>query len=104
MEAKERRLKILSWHIHGSYLYYLSQGNFDIYLPTSEKKTEGYFGRGTTFPFGENVIEVPVRDVQDLAFDCILFQTPANYLKGESSTMASLHRIAHTPVIIKRES
>ena len=74
------RLKIFTWHIHGSYLFYLSQGNYDIYIPTNEKKNEGYYGRGETFPFGENVIEVPAEEVRNLQFDCILFQTNTNYL------------------------
>lgn len=72
-------MKIFTWHIHGSYLYYLSQGNYDIYLPVDARKTEGYYGRGETFPFGLNVIEVPVEEVRHLDFDCILFQTKNNY-------------------------
>jgi hypothetical protein len=74
------RIKIFTWHIHGSYLYYLSQGNFDIYIPVNEQKTEGYIGKGQTFPFGINVHEVPAEEVKELSFDCILFQTPKNYL------------------------
>jgi hypothetical protein len=92
MEAKDRRLKILSWHIHGSYLYYLSQANFEIYLPTHEKKTEGYIGRGTTFPFGDNVIEVPAGEVKDLSLDCILFQTPSNYLIDQYEILSEQQR------------
>ena len=92
MEPKLRKLKILTWHIHGSYLYYLSQGNFEIYLPTSEKKTEGYIGRGTTFPFGENVIEVPVAEVKELSLDCILFQTPTNYVRDQYEILSERQR------------
>lgn len=92
MEPKLRKLKIFTWHIHGSYLYYLSQGNFEIYVPTSEKKTEGYIGRGTTFPFGENVIEVPVGEVKELSLDCILFQTPTNYLKDQHEILSERQR------------
>ena len=73
------RLKIFTWHIHGSYLYYLSQGNIDIYIPVNSQKTEGYIGRGTTFPFGSNVHEIPVGEVRNIAFDCILFQSAKNY-------------------------
>jgi hypothetical protein len=80
---KNGRIKIFSWHIHGSYLYYLSQGPFDIYIPVSKKREEGYIGRGTTFPFGANVIEVEAESVKEIAFDCILFQTPKNYLKDQ---------------------
>jgi glycosyltransferase involved in cell wall biosynthesis len=73
------RLKIFTWHIHGSYLYYLSQCNFDIYIPVNDKKNEGYYGRGKTFLFGDNVVEVPVSQVRNLEFDCILFQSEKNF-------------------------
>jgi hypothetical protein len=73
------RLKIFTWHIHGSYLYYLSQCNFDIYIPVNDRKNEGYYGRGKTFLFGDNVIEVPVSQVRTMDFDCILFQSEKNF-------------------------
>jgi hypothetical protein len=73
-------MKIFTWHIHGSYLFYLSQGNYEIYIPTRTNKTEGYYGRGETFPFGSNVIEIPAEEVRFQEFDCILFQTNQNYL------------------------
>lgn len=73
------RLKIFTWHIHGTYLYYLSQCNFDIYIPVNDRKNEGYYGRGKTFLFGDNVIEVPVNKVKSLDFDCILFQSEKNF-------------------------
>lgn len=80
---EKKRLRIFTWHIHGSYLYYLSQGNYDIYIPVNAEKTEGYYGRGTTFPFGPNVIEVPAAEVRNLSFDCILFQTARNFLTDQ---------------------
>ncbi|MCE6989724.1 glycosyltransferase [Dyadobacter sp. CY323] len=82
------RLKIFTWHIHGSYLYYLSQGDYDIYIPVNEKKTEGYYGRGATFPFGANVIEVPAAEVRNMEFDCILFQSERNYLTDQHEVLA----------------
>lgn len=80
ISSEKSRLKILTWHVHGSYLYYLSQGEYDIYIPVKSKKTEGYFGRGETFPFGPNVIEIPASEVRNFNFDCILFQSERNYL------------------------
>jgi glycosyltransferase involved in cell wall biosynthesis len=77
------RIKIFTWHIHGSYLYYLSQGNFELYIPVDRHKSEGYIGYGTTFPFGDNVHEVPVENVKELSLDCILFQSPKTYLKDQ---------------------
>ena len=92
MQSRERKLKILSWHIHGSYLYYLSQGDFEIYLPTSEKKSEGYIGRGTTFPFGDNVIEIPAAEVKNIAVDFLLFQTPRNYQQDQYDILTEQQR------------
>ena len=82
-------MKIFTWHIHGSYLFFLSQGDFEIYIPvTATKKEEGYYGRGETFPFGKNVIEVPVEEVKNLSFDCVLFQTNQNYLVDQYQVLA----------------
>jgi glycosyltransferase involved in cell wall biosynthesis len=75
----EKPLHIFTWHIHGSYLYYLSQGNYIIYIPVSEDKTDRNIGRGETFPFGDNVIEVPVNEIPKLHIDCVLYQHKENY-------------------------
>lgn len=82
------RLKIFTWHIHGSYLFYLSQGEYDIYIPVNAEKSEGYYGRGQTFPFGENVIEVPAAEVRNMTFDCILFQSEKNFLTDQHDILA----------------
>ena len=87
-----RRLKIFTWHIHGSYLFYLSQGSYDIYIPTKPTKPEGYYGRGETFPFGGNVMEVPVGEVKDLKFDCILFQHENNFLIDQYEILSDEQR------------
>jgi glycosyltransferase involved in cell wall biosynthesis len=88
----QTKIKIFTWHIHGSYLYYLSQGNYDIYIPTKPEKTEGYYGRGETFPFGNNVIEVPAEEVKDYQFDCILFQTNNNYQVDQYEILSAEQR------------
>ncbi len=86
------RLKIFTWHIHGSYLYYLSQGNYDIYIPVNNKKNEGYYGRGATFPFGNNVIEVDAAEVKTMHFDCIIFQTNKNFLVDQYEILSEQQR------------
>ena len=40
-----RRLRIFTWHVHGSYLYYLAQVPHTIYLPVRAGWPEGYCGR-----------------------------------------------------------
>ncbi len=86
------RPKIFTWHIHGSYLFYLSQGNYDIYIPTKPEKTEGYYGRGETFPFGSNVIEIPAEQVKDQQFDALLFQTNQNYQEDQFEILSEEQR------------
>ncbi|MGI8951299.1 MAG: glycosyltransferase family 4 protein [Chitinophagaceae bacterium] len=88
----KKKLRIFTWHIHGSYLCYLSQGNYDIYIPVNQEKNEGYYGRGETFSFGENVIEVAAEEVKNLHFDCILFQTNKNFLVDQYEILSEEQR------------
>lgn len=71
------KLRVLTWHIHGNYLYYLTQAPFEFYLPKGEG--EGYGGRTPGFEWGDNVHDVPIDEVKDLEFDVILFQHRKNY-------------------------
>ena len=72
-------MRILTWHVHGNYLYYLSQAPHDFYLPYKEDRAHPYGGRGNSFAFGDNVHELPAEDVCHEPFDLILFQSRANY-------------------------
>lgn len=72
-------LRILTWHVHGNYLWYLSQCPHRFYLPVRQDGRMGYGGRGKTFPFGPNVIDVPYDEVRNQSFDCILFQSRSHF-------------------------
>jgi hypothetical protein len=85
-------LRIFTWHIHGTYLYYLSKGNYTIYIPVNEKRDEGYYGRGRTFPFGDNVIEIEAGQVRHQSFDCILFQSNKNFLVDQYEVLSEEQR------------
>lgn len=85
-------MRIFTWHVHGSYLYFLSQGTYQLFIPVRNSRDEGYYGRGETFPFGSNVIEVPVEEVQQMEFDCILFQTNRNYLVDQYEILSEAQR------------
>jgi hypothetical protein len=69
-----RRLKILTWHTHGSYLYYLSQAPHDFFVLSKPGRPPGYGGRAGHFPWGDNVHDLPVEAAHTQEFDCILFQ------------------------------
>lgn len=70
-----RRLKILTWHVHGNYLYYLTQVPHDFYLVTDAERSPHHTGRSGTLPWGDNVFEAPVEQIRDMAFDVVLFQS-----------------------------
>src|SRR5215213_1660621 len=87
-----RRPRVLIWHIHGNYLYYLSQAELEIFLPIRPGGGEGYGGRGDTFAFGNNVHDGPVEKIQDLAVDSVLYQTRQNYLTDGPETLSAQQR------------
>ncbi|HEY8520962.1 MAG TPA: glycosyltransferase family 4 protein [Gammaproteobacteria bacterium] len=74
-----RPLDILTWHVHGSYLYYLSHVPHRLYLPVKPGRPEGYGGRLPGFPWSDNVVDVPADRIRDLGLDCILFQSRRNW-------------------------
>ncbi|ANH81891.1 transferase [Niabella ginsenosidivorans] len=92
MTTKTNRYRIFTWHVHGSYLFYLSQGPFELYIPVKQMAEEGYCGRGNTFPFGSNVHEIPAAEVRNLEFDVVLFQSARNYLKDQYEILSSEQR------------
>lgn len=69
------RLRILTWHVHGNYLYYLTQVPHIFYVPVDKSRSPGYAGRAGVLPWGDNVIEIPATHVRDTEFDCILYQS-----------------------------
>jgi histidinol-phosphate phosphatase family protein len=85
-------LRVLTWHIHGNYLLYLSQARVEFYLPVRAGGGEGYGGRGRTFPFGSNVHDVPAEAVRDRTFDCVLFQTRKNYEADQYEVLSPAQR------------
>src|SRR5689334_4500830 len=84
--------RVLTWHIHGNYLLYLSRAKAEFYLPVKAGGGEGYGGRGRTFPFGDNVHDVPVEEVRHRNFDCILFQTRRNYETDQHEILSDSQR------------
>ena len=92
IDLSKPKLRIFTWHIHGSYLFYLSQGNYDIFIPVNNDKTEGYYGKGETFPFGDNVYEISAAEVKNAEFDVILFQTDENYFKDQYDILSETQR------------
>ena len=87
-----QRLKILIWHIHGSYLNALARIEHDWYLPVKPGRPEGYGGRGPTFDLPAYMREVPAEQVRDLDLDLVIYQTPKNYFEDAHEILSEAQR------------
>ncbi|HEX5539369.1 MAG TPA: glycosyltransferase family 4 protein [Methylophilaceae bacterium] len=82
-----RPLNILTWHTHGSYLYYLTQAPHRFYVVSKPGRPPGYGGRCGHMPWGDNVIDMPADEVRNHQFDCIIFQDDHQYLRDQFDYM-----------------
>jgi len=85
-----RRLRVLTWPVHGSYMTYLSRVPVDWYLPVNARRQGMYGGRWSEWP--DNVHEVPVDDVKRTRFDAVLFQHRDNWVDDQWSLLSAQQR------------
>lgn len=78
-ELPRRRLRVLTWHVHGNYLYNLSQVPHDFYLLTDAARSTHHAGRVGVLPWGDNVHEVADTHLLQVAFDVVLYQHRAQW-------------------------
>ena len=83
-----KRLNILIWHIHGSYLNALARIEHNWYRPVKPGRPEGYGGRGRTFDMPDYVREVPSELVRELELDLVICQTPKNYFEDRYEVLS----------------
>ena len=86
------RLRILTWHVHGNYLYYLSQIPHDLYLVTKPGSPPGYAGAVGALPWGDNVHEVAWEDVPKGEFDCVLYQHQRHWDSDRETLLTEAQR------------
>jgi Glycosyl transferases group 1 len=88
----QRRLRILTWHVHGNYLYYLTQAPHDFYLVTKLSHPPGYAGKVGVLPWGDNVHEIPADQVASHEFDVILFQHRTHWFDDRLNVLNDAQR------------
>lgn len=75
-----RRLRILTWHVDSSYLYYLSRIPHELFVPVSAGRPAGYDGLPAgSFPWPANLHQVPIEELRRLPLDCLLFQARSHW-------------------------
>jgi glycosyltransferase involved in cell wall biosynthesis len=86
--SDSRRLRILTWHVHGNYLWYLTQVPHEFWLVTDSERSSHHTGRNGTLPWGTNVHEAPVEQIRDMAFDVVLYQSRAEYERERTTVLS----------------
>ncbi|MGH9158542.1 MAG: glycosyltransferase [Vicinamibacteraceae bacterium] len=86
------QLRILTWHVHGSYLYYLAHTGCEIIVPVEPGRRSGYTGLPAGRAWPQNLREVPSTEVRRLSFDCILFQHKQHYLTDQYHLLSADQR------------
>ena len=87
-----RPLKILTWHTDGRYLANLSRAPHTFYLLSKPGRPPGYAGRHEQASWGPNVHDMPVDQVRQGQFDCIVFQDRSHFEKDQFEFLTASQR------------
>jgi hypothetical protein len=87
--APTGQLRILTWHLHGSYLYYLAHAGCELVVPVKESRPIGYAGLPADRAWPANLHEVPSGEIRGQNFDCILFQHKQHYLADQYELLSA---------------
>lgn len=68
-------LRILTWHVHGNYLYSLTQLPHTFTVPVMTGRHPGYEPPGPHIRWGNNLRSIPADQVRHEEFDCIIYQS-----------------------------
>jgi hypothetical protein len=87
-----RPLRILTWHTHGSYLYYLTRAPHAFFVLSKPGRPPGYGGRCGATQWGSHVHDLPVEQARKHEFDCIIFQDDAQFDKDQYAFLSAAQR------------
>lgn len=68
-----RRLRVLSWHVHGSWHHSFVRGRHEYLLPTLPERGPWGLGRAGR-PWPSNAVEIPAGELRDTAVDVVVLQ------------------------------
>jgi hypothetical protein len=94
-----RPLRILTWHVHGNYLWYLSHIPHELVLPVRPGRPHGYGGRAGAFPWPDTVREVPVDQLAGVEVDAVVYQAHDHWLVDRHEILSPAQRAVPQLVI-----
>jgi hypothetical protein len=83
---------VLTWHVHGNYLYYLTQAPHEFWLVTRPGNPPGHAGRTGVLPWGDNVHEVDAAAVSQQEFDVVLYQHREHWERDRLTVLSEAQR------------
>lgn len=99
MPDPRRRLRILTWHVHGNYLYNLSQVPHDFFLVADAQRSTHHTGRSGALPWGDNVHEVREESVATEHYDVVCYQHRAQWERDRLLVLTEAQRALPRVVI-----
>jgi len=69
-------MRVLVWHVHGSWTTSFVQGAHDYLLPVTPDRDADGRGRARTWDWPATAVEVPVEELRDLDIDVVVLQRP----------------------------
>ena len=69
-------MRILVWHVHGSWMTAFVSGAHEYLLPLVEDRGPDGRGRARTWDWPASAVEVPVADLRAAQFDVVVLQRP----------------------------
>jgi hypothetical protein len=72
-------MRILLWHVHGSWTTAFVQGEHTYLLPVDEFRGPDGLGRARTWQWPSSAVEVPLGRLGESGFDLVVLQRPHEY-------------------------
>ena len=69
-------MKVLLWHVHGSWTTAFVQGGHEYFVPLVPDRGPDGRGRADTYPWPDSVVEVTPEEMADLDVDVVVLQRP----------------------------
>ncbi|MGI9157623.1 MAG: glycosyltransferase [Marmoricola sp.] len=79
-------MRILMWHVHGSWATAFVEGPHDYFLPLTPGRDADGLGRARTWDWPSSVVEVPVDQLRELDVDVVVLQRPEELALAEKWT------------------
>ncbi|MGV9883659.1 glycosyltransferase [Streptomyces sp. NPDC003006] len=72
-------MRILIWHVHGSWTTAFVQGPHTYVVPVTPDRGPDGLGRARTFDWPDSVLELPPEELRDAGIDVVILQRPHEY-------------------------